>query len=203
MTVPCLLHGIDFDRCNNTCRPHGRAATAVLQAREETAEDGNEIDLDALCAAVRALGHEDAYVEQTGGGCATLFAGGTYTDAHGDQRWRAAAGPGWFDGPGWTNGRAALGDFYVGPDDGEDDEAVHCCMPGESLDSIAARIDALVRSARTAEEEVAAAAAVPAEECHFCLGSGCQSCGYTGRGDTHDPDCDCDDCATASAGEAR
>ena len=33
--------------------------------------------------------------------------------------------------------------------------------------------------------------------CQVCVGQGCQSCGFTGRDDTHDDDCDCLDCKTS------
>lgn len=59
----------------------------------------------------------DAYVEQTGGGCATIFAG-----VQSDERWDVCAGPGWFEGPGWTNARGDLGDFAIGPDDDGDSD---------------------------------------------------------------------------------
>lgn len=126
---------------------------AMPVERFAPAEDqANEIDLDALAAAVRDLGFH-AYVEQTGGGCATLFAGEEHPDAHGDKRWDAGAGPGWFDGPGWTNARASIGqggDFCVGPDDdGDDPESVSWIQPGASLADIAALIAAQVRRSAT------------------------------------------------------
>lgn len=110
-----------------------------------------DVDLDALAAAVRALGHE-AFVEQTGGGCATLFAGGTHIDGHGETRYVAAAGPGWFDGPDWTLPRAFIGqggDFCVGPDDdGDNPDAVTWIQPGASIDEMAALVVALIDKAR-------------------------------------------------------
>lgn len=33
------------------------------------------------------------------------------------------------------------------------------------------------------------------EPCQWCCGAGCQSCGFTGRGDTHEEGCDCIGCA--------
>lgn len=101
-----------------------------------------EINLDTIAAAVRALG-VPCFVEQTGGGCATVYAGDTYTDEHGDARYLAGAGPGWFEGPGWTNARADLvdgSDFYVGlDDDGEDEQGVWV-QPGTTEAEIAALI---------------------------------------------------------------
>jgi hypothetical protein len=116
------------------------------------AEQELEIDLDALAAAVRDLGIE-AFVEQTGGGCATVWAGEQHEDQHGDQRWDAGAGPGWFEGPGYTNARALIGqggDFCVGPDDdGEDPETAIWIQPGMSIADIAALIAAQVRRSAT------------------------------------------------------
>ena len=73
-----------------------------------------------------------AYVEQTGGGCATIYAGeqrihggstaGPNRRIGGGKRWDACAGPGWFVGPGWTSPRADRSDFAIGiDDDGESD----------------------------------------------------------------------------------
>lgn len=82
------------------------------------------IDMDAVADLLNVAGVA-AYVEQTGGGCATIYAGPTHTDEHGDERYAVVAGPGWFDGPAWTCARAAVGDFYIGPDDdGENVDAV-------------------------------------------------------------------------------
>jgi hypothetical protein len=79
------------------------------------------IDLDEVVRQVRKTG-VDAYVEHTGGGCATIYAGGQYIDRAGDGRWQAVAGPGWFEGgPGeagmFTLGRATTDEFFIGPDD--------------------------------------------------------------------------------------
>jgi len=80
------------------------------------------IDLDALADALRERGH-DAGVEQTGGGIATLYAGRLAPDRHRDPRWSAAAGPGWFEAPGFRQPFADPTDFYIGPD-GDDAWAV-------------------------------------------------------------------------------
>jgi hypothetical protein len=58
-----------------------------------------------------------SYVEQTGGGCATIQVGQPVPDAAGDGRYPVLGGPGWFEGPGWTRARADTADFSVGPDD--------------------------------------------------------------------------------------
>lgn len=71
------------------------------------------IDMDRIVEGLRARGI-GALVEQTGGGTATIFAGGLREDG---ERYKAAAGPGYFAGPDWTLGRAVRGDFFIGPDD--------------------------------------------------------------------------------------
>jgi hypothetical protein len=99
-----------------------------------------EISMDRVCELLRARGIP-AYVEQTGGGVATIYAGklepvqepvyrwapeggreraGTTTV----ERWQAVAGPGWFE-PGWQNPRADLSDFSIGPDDDGEAEPVY------------------------------------------------------------------------------
>lgn len=71
------------------------------------------IDLDLVAAEVRRRGIS-AHVEQTGGGCATLFAG-TPWEADGEARYPCAAGAGTY-GYGEAPSVAYVGDFYVGPD---------------------------------------------------------------------------------------
>lgn len=71
--------------------------------------------MNRIVELLQAKGVANAYVEQTGGGCATIYAGPTHLDGNGDERWAVCAGPGWF-----TNGGGAFGDradFYIGPDD--------------------------------------------------------------------------------------
>lgn len=90
------------------------------------------LDLDKVVALLKDKG-VTAYVAQTGGGTATIYAGEMFYREEERVRWNgdvkevvgtdrierfpALAGPGWFDGPGWTNGRADTSDFCVGPDD--------------------------------------------------------------------------------------
>jgi hypothetical protein len=70
-----------------------------------------------------------AEVAQTGGGTATLYAGPTHPywmpndTLHGVDLYAAAAGPGWFEGPGWTRSCFSTAELVVGHDDpyGEDD----------------------------------------------------------------------------------
>jgi hypothetical protein len=82
-----------------------------------------EINLDRVVALLTARG-VFAYVEQTGGGCATIYAGPTHHEPGWGDRYAACAGPGWFTGgqapeggPMFTGGRARLDDFVVGADD--------------------------------------------------------------------------------------
>lgn len=93
-----------------------------------------------------------AYVEQTGGGIATIYAG-RYTastedsDLRGyDGHWDAVAGPGWFAGPAWTKGTGNLADFYIGPDDdGENVDAIYTTNPEEdTARSIADRMATMI-----------------------------------------------------------
>lgn len=88
-------------------------------------DDEATIDLDAVVAALKDEGI-DAYVEQTGGGCATVLVGEvqeyTYTAPWNGQTvtdWYhpAAVGPGWFEGEGWTRGRAHPNDLFAGPEE--------------------------------------------------------------------------------------
>jgi hypothetical protein len=53
-----------------------------------------------------------AYVEQTGGGVATIFVGPLDKEGYTP----VAMGPGWFEGPGWTDGRGSTDEFWIGPD---------------------------------------------------------------------------------------
>lgn len=87
----------------------------TTSATTRTLEPG-VIDLDAVVEHLHRMGVH-AYVEQTGGGTATIYAGARWHEEGWGDRWAAIAGPGWFDGPNWTQGRAHADDFYVGPDD--------------------------------------------------------------------------------------
>ena len=82
------------------------------------------IEFDAVVAALRDEGI-DAYVEQTGGGCATVLVGEpeefVYKTGDGrvvsDWHYPAAVGPGWFEGEGWTRGHGAATDLAAGPEE--------------------------------------------------------------------------------------
>lgn len=102
-----------------------------------------DIDLDAVVAILNHRGHF-AYVEQTGGGCATIYAGPQFHDDEGYKRYAAVAGPGWFNGPGWTLAAADCRDFYIGADDDGESPYVSPSSPDitDVADLIEARIDA-------------------------------------------------------------
>lgn len=74
------------------------------------------LNLDRIVELLHAQGHTEASVEQTGGGTATIYAGPLvphkeYPDI---ETHAIAAGPGWFEGPWWTNGRATSDEFFIG-----------------------------------------------------------------------------------------
>lgn len=106
------------------------------------------LDMDRIVEILRTTYKvENAYVEQTGGGCATIYAGPVEKDEAGDDRYAAVAGPGWFEGPGFTVARGTTGDFYIGrDDDGETDPP----MPpdGASEETVAGLIAAQVHASR-------------------------------------------------------
>lgn len=72
------------------------------------------IDMDAVASEIQSHG-VPAFVQNSGGGCATLYAGELIGDYY-----AACAGPGVFAGPDWTMGRAFADDFWVGTDGVED-----------------------------------------------------------------------------------
>jgi hypothetical protein len=120
----------------------------------ETTTHAGAIDLELIAEHVRRAGYV-AYVEQTGGGCATIYASKT-ADARGypvrpdGDHHECAVGPGWFDGPGWTRPRASLSDLVVGlDDDGETEPYVATAADDEA--SLAAKIIATLSGEVTYE----------------------------------------------------
>lgn len=83
-----------------------------------------DINLETVVEIVKRDHGLHAYVEMTGGGTATIYAGKITTDADGYGRYAAIAGPGWFEGPNYTEGRGSLDDFYIGCDDDGDGQPV-------------------------------------------------------------------------------
>lgn len=93
-----------------------RHRTHGTETPDDLINADSTFSLDVLVQVLIAAGL-DGVVEQTGGGTATIYIGPTFTDEHGDTRYTLMAGPGWFDGPGWTLPAAHLGEFTFGPDD--------------------------------------------------------------------------------------
>lgn len=97
------------------------------------------IDLDLV---VRYLHEEhrleDAYVEQTGGGVATIYAGLSWEDPAIGTRWSAIAGPGSFSYT--AHSTADLAEFYVGPDDQGESEPLAAADLGITTEEQAARL---------------------------------------------------------------
>ena len=77
----------------------------------------NDLDFDRIAELLRDEHGLDAYVEQTGGGCATLYVGPYTVNADDPQiTWPAiSAGPGWFTGPDWTGAKVSTSEFFCGP----------------------------------------------------------------------------------------
>ena len=96
-------------------------------------------DLNVLTELIQQRGF-NAYVEHTGGGCATIYVG----DADSDGFYLAAAGAGHFDGINWTEPRGTWGDFCWGRDDEGMTEPVFE-YDSRPLESIADEIVALAR----------------------------------------------------------
>ena len=98
-----------------------------------------EFSMVEVCDKLRARG-VPAYVEQTGGGCATIYAGTPVVlegpDAEEFPEYPVMAGPGMFYGPGWTDARGLSHDFYVGPSSDFDDN-----IPTHDVDET---VDAIV-----------------------------------------------------------
>lgn len=104
-----------------------------------------ELNLDIVVEIVNRHG-VPAYVEQTGGGTATIYAGVPYKDDEGDQRFPAVAGPGWFTEPGWRGGRSTLYEFSIGPDDdGESGSIMPAYVGALDHDAVARLIVAQTR----------------------------------------------------------
>ena len=78
----------------------------------------NTRNMTLICEHMRKLGDPTAYVEYTGGGTATIYAGPKFINPEDDpgygERYTLIAGPGWFEG---EIGKVSLEEFYYGPDD--------------------------------------------------------------------------------------
>lgn len=92
---------------------------------------------------------DQAYVEQTGGGVATIYAGPTRPDPEDPsaRRFAAVAGPGSY-GWGHRASVASLDEFYVGPDDQGEADAIDVATVGAvTEEQVAALIAAQARRA--------------------------------------------------------
>ncbi|MEU7822943.1 hypothetical protein [Catellatospora sp. NPDC049133] len=78
-------------------------------------EEALTISFDRIVALLDDEGVK-AYVEQTGGGTATIYIGETVTIG-GEEQYELAAGPGSFEGPGWTEGTSDTANFSISRDD--------------------------------------------------------------------------------------
>lgn len=104
----------------------------------DTPVDPNEFSLDELSARLTELGLT-AYVEHTGGGVATIYAGATHDEPGYGRRYAVVAGPGWFDRDTMAVAYASSEEFCFGRDD--DGEAMPTYVePGSTLEQIAQAI---------------------------------------------------------------
>jgi hypothetical protein len=98
-----------------------------------------ELDMEKIVSLVKAQG-VPAFVQQTGGGVATIYAGATRAEGE-DEYFAVAAGPGWFSGPRWSEARGDDEDFCVGPDnDGSAPNDAYTTCKGMDEPVIAAEI---------------------------------------------------------------
>lgn len=95
-------------------------AVTLGEAADADEPDFVTFSLDNVVARLKLAG-VDAYVEHTGGGCATIYAGGkhtvTWSDGQVDERHDVAAGPGTYG-----SNTATTAEFFVGPNDDEGGE---------------------------------------------------------------------------------
>lgn len=63
--------------------------------------------MDTIAQYLREAGYSNAYVEMTGGGCATIYAGPTFEQPNWGTRYYLIAGPGTFGNPSYSD----AGDF--------------------------------------------------------------------------------------------
>ena len=88
-----------------------------------------EITEEDLARIVREeLGECPVEIWQTGGGVATAYLGTPLPDPDEDgERYWLAAGPGSFDGPGWTRAVFTYDELCIGPDSSYGEEVVRYC----------------------------------------------------------------------------
>lgn len=118
--------GLDLDVNLDDVAPEHLPVTVTVDHmhvgdfRDDEADDdaaATLIDLDEVVRELRKM-RIQAVVEQTGGNCATIYAGTpVYDPAEQYERYPVAAGPGHFLGPGWTNPRSFPEEFTLGRND--------------------------------------------------------------------------------------
>lgn len=72
----------------------------------------DSLNMDTIAQYLRDAGYSNAYVEMTGGGCATIYAGPTFEQPNYGTRYFLVAGPGSFGDPSWSD----AGDFTFSMD---------------------------------------------------------------------------------------
>jgi hypothetical protein len=120
---------------------------ADLRAAYDEGRQPDRIDMFRLAAMIRDRG-VSAYVEHTGGGCATILAGDTYTDMRGDVRHAVEAGPGVF--PTHTTAYGTRDDFWIGPDN--DGDLAHLPVTTDTHPTLGELADAIVALTLTETE---------------------------------------------------
>lgn len=120
------------------------SVAATMFGRElAIAQQSSSEPLVSMSDIVRVLNHAyglHAYVEQTGGGIATIYAGKISEDG----KWDCLAGPGWFTVPGWAAPVASLAEFYVGADDDGDEPPAWTATVDDDALTIAAKIASFI-----------------------------------------------------------
>ncbi|MGK5677621.1 hypothetical protein [Actinoplanes sp. URMC 104] len=139
------------------------AILAVLRRAYQSDAAAALIPMDVIVDKLRQRGHDSAYVEQTGGGCATIYVGPTWRDENGDERYAAAAGPGSFYGEFWSQPMASQYEFWIHRDD-DGRTKPHEVPEGAPVDAIVDLIDAQVK-ASIGLDAVERAARAAAKKC--------------------------------------
>ncbi|MEV6967564.1 hypothetical protein AB0M47_20915 [Hamadaea sp. NPDC051192] len=93
------------------------AALDAMTAEAEAEPKAAPLDMDLMVQLLKDAGIY-AYVEHTGGGCATIYIGNQTPDPEypPSPRYELVAGPGWFEGPD-RRAYASPAEFYIGRDD--------------------------------------------------------------------------------------
>jgi len=141
--------------CGYCGEPHGG------ECPNEPVDDARTFSLDAVADLIRRAGFP-ATVEQTGGGCATLYAGRRCEDEYGNETADVVVGPGWFTSGGFGGGAGAtfvrLGEPMPpsAPFSGAMADDVECCVADRDGDVLLYAAD-VKRSADVAGQMAAVA----------------------------------------------